>query len=213
MVRLPMPIVSIALTSLLAALPARATSANFDFENLPLATETPFQVSNDGVTAQFSGPSSVDPGAFGISTNFPSPTGFQYRLMSGDFLTVGSAFGAIGAALTITFSTAINAFSVNFALDDQARASTLSFATGAGGSGSSMGATSPGFLYPEGTLTFTGAPFTAITFRSTAIDFQLDNLAVTAAVPEPSTLAMLAAGLGVLGLFGRRSRRANSAAC
>src|ERR1700744_388711 len=74
-----------------ASISANASNAVFDFENQPILTETPFSMTNDGVTATFSGPADVDPGAFGISSNFPSPTGFVYRLMDGDFLTIGSA--------------------------------------------------------------------------------------------------------------------------
>ena len=55
-----------------ASLSANASNALFDFENQPIATETPFSITDKGVIATFSGPLDIDPGAFGISSNFPS---------------------------------------------------------------------------------------------------------------------------------------------
>jgi hypothetical protein len=189
----------------LGAAQAHAATALFDFENQPLFTETPFAMTASGVTAEFSGPPDLDPGAFGISTNFPSPTGTVYRLMSGDFLTVGSAFGASGAALTVTFDTPVVGFSVDFALDDPAAITLLSIKSNAGGTAQAGGALADGFRYAEGVLSFSGAAFTQITFESTAIDFQIDNLRVAAApVPEPAAAALLLAGLPLLLSMRRR---------
>lgn len=191
-----------------AALPAQAANVSFDFENQPIFTETPFSMTSGGVTASFAGPADVDPGAFGIASNFQTPTGFQYRLMQGDFLTIGSAFGASGSALTITFSVPLTSFAFDFALDDPANLSMLSFVTNAGGADSVGGTQSGGFRYPEGTLSFSGAAFTMITFQSDAIDFQIDNLklATVAEVPEPASLLLLATGLPLIALARRRRK-------
>lgn len=195
--------------SALVSSPTHAAVALYDFENQPIFTETPFTLVSAGVSATFAGPSDVDPGAFGISSNFQSPTGFQYRLMSGDFLTIGSAFGASGSALTITFSAPITAFTLDFALDDPANASTLTFLTNAMGTGIGNGSLTSGFRYPEGVLSYDGPAFTSITFQSNAIDFQIDNLQATvAAVPEPETVMMFAVGLVAMALRRRRAVKA-----
>lgn len=193
----------------LASSPARATVALFDFENQPIGTETPFTLVSSGLSATFAGSSGVDPGAFGISSNFQTPTGFQYQLMNGDFLTIGSAFGASGSALTITFSAAVTDFTLNFALDDPFNLSTLTFETNASETGSASGALTSGFRYPEGTLSFAGGPFTSITFHSDALDFQIDNLHATiAAVPEPETVMLFAIGVVAIALRRRRAVKA-----
>jgi hypothetical protein len=195
--------------SALVSSPTHAAVALYDFENQPIFTETPFTLVSAGVSATFAGPSDVDPGAFGISSNFQSPTGFQYRLMSGDFLTIGSAFGASGSALTITFSAPITAFTLDFAFDDPANASTLTFLTNAMGTGTGNGSLTSGFRYPEGVLSYDGPAFTSITFQSNAIDFQIDNLQATvAAVPEPETVMMFAVGLVAMALRRRRAVKA-----
>lgn len=198
---------------LASALPARAANPVFDFENQPIVTETPFGLVNSGYTATFIGAANVDPGAFAISSNFVGPTGFAYQSMSGDFLTIGSAFGASGAALTVTFSAPISGFSVDFGLDDLANANTrrLSFTTNAGATGSAAGALTSGFRYPEGTLSFAGPAFSMLTFQSNAIDFQLDNLRITPAVPEPSSCALLGAGMGAVAFVRRRTARKTAA--
>ena len=192
----------------LVALPAAAATVSFDFENQPIFTETPFSLEQPGLAAAFSGPADVDPGAFGISSNFATPTGFIYRLMTGDFLTIGSAFGASGSALTITFSAPLTGFALDFALDDPSNGSGFSFSTNGGGAGTVGGALASGFRYPEGTLSFAGAAFTTLTLQSDAIDFQIDNLRATtvATVPEPGSLWLLATALPLAALVRRRRK-------
>lgn len=191
--------------------PGWAGAAPYGFEDQPIGVQTPFAAAIDGVTATFSGPAVVDPGAFAVSFNsssgpFPAP----YRTLTQAFLTVGSAFGAAGAPLRVAFSAPVTSISVLFALDDPGNTTRLNLTTDTGGAASAGGALAPGFRYPEGSLTYTGAPFTVATLSSGASDFQLDDLTVGAApataVPAPPSLAVLTAGLA--GLAASRRRRA-----
>lgn len=203
------------IAALVATLPAQTHAATllFDFEGLPLGDETPLTITASGLSATFAGPPSVDPGAFEISYNSSSgPLGAPYRTLSGAFLTVGPAFGAPGSPLTITFSAPLSALSLQFALDDPANNTALGLATDAGGTASAGGVLSRGYRSPEGTLSFSGAPFTTVTLGSGALDFQIDDLTATTAaaagvVPEPASLAMVCAGLAVIPLARRRARR------
>ena len=195
-----------------ATVPAHATALLYDFENQPLTIETPFTLQSSGVAATFVGTGDdAFGGAFSISSNFQTSTGFLYRLMSGDFLTIGSAFGAAGSPLTIFFSAPITAFSVAFALDDPSNRTSLAFTTNAGGVSSATGALTAGFHYPEGILSFSGQAFTAITFSTAAIDFQLDNLrATTLSVPEPGSLWLIGAAIPAITFFRRRRQSKNA---
>ncbi len=185
-----------------------AAAAAYGFEDQPIGVQTPFTADLGGVTALFAGPAGADPGTFQVSYNsssgpFPAP----YRTLTNAFLTVGPSFAAIGAPLTIAFSSPVTAISLLFALDDPADAAALSLSTNASGAATARGTLTTGFRYPEGVLSFSGAAFTAVTLISAAPDFQVDDLSVTlsaAAVPEPVSLAAAGAGLAGLAMLRRR---------
>ena len=65
----------------------------------------------------------------------------------------------------------------------------------------------------NGRFTVTGTAgelFTSVTFSSTGNSFEVDNLAVGGAVPEPATWAMMIVGFGLVGGAMRRSRKATA---
>lgn len=185
--------------------PSRAAAITFDFEGLALGAQTPLSIGSGGLAATFAGPAGIDPGAFALSYNsssgpFPAP----YRTLQVAFLTAGEAFGAPGSPLSINFSAPLQSIRLAFALDDPTGAASLSLATNSGGFASAGGVLVPGFRYPEGVLSFSGAPFTSVVLSSLALDFQIDNLVATT-VPEPISLGLLSTGLAGFALV-RRTR-------
>jgi hypothetical protein len=55
---------------------------------------------------------------------------------------------------------------------------------------------------------YSAMPITKVTFSATQNAFESDNHSYIAAVPEPSTYAMLLAGIGLVGVAARRRRQA-----
>ena len=192
--------------------PGPAVAAPYGFEDQSIGAATPLTASINGVSATFSGPSGVDPDAFEVSYNSTSgPFGAPYRTLTTSFLTVGNAFGAIGAPLRIAFAAPVTSISLLFALDDPANTTALSLTTDAGGTATARGALATGFRYPEGTLSYAGPAFTVLTLASLAPDFQIDGITVAASalppsVPEPAGLAVLGTGLAALPILRRRGR-------
>ncbi len=170
------------------AVPAAATlSENFD----SVASGTQTQFTDNGMI--FSSPS--DPGAF-----YVGPTGGLYNLLTGNAL-FSSSF--TGATLDVTFSEPETSVTLDFAIDDIFAAigdDTLSYLTNTGATGTATGTLPPGVSYPEGVLTYAGAPITSIAITSATEGFVVDNVAA----PEPASLGLLV--VGVLGLAARRRR-------
>jgi hypothetical protein len=171
-----------------------ASASHFDegFDALASGTLTPF--TDEGIA--FSSP--TDPGAFYVGN-----TGGLFSSLSGNALYASSI---TGSSLTITLPAPDNNISLTFAIGDLlglGGSDTLSYATNTGATGSITAAVPAGYLFPEGTLAYTGPNFTSITLTSPTYQFAVDNIVAT---PEPASLGLL--GLGVAGFAGLRRRRA-----
>ena len=182
---------------LAGALAAPLSAQTYDFESTPLNTATPLSITTGGLTATFSSP--ADPGAFVVTPAFLSPA------LPGHVLARPSS---AAAPLQIAFSAPLSFIGMNFALNF-GPALTLDAFLGATlvGSVSAGGVVPAGFTFPEGTISFGAATFDNVRL-SAASEFAIDNVTVrqAAVVPEPSTWALTAGGLGLLGVAARRKR-------
>lgn len=194
------------------ALPASAQSTTFNFDADTLGKSTAFTDTNNGLAATFS--STAGPGAFAVGQSF-------FSNQSGNDL--GSVVGANGSPLDIAFSKSLTSFSVNFGLNGATNSTFTLTAFSGGLNGTQVGTktatgTIPGgiFLFPEGSLSFAStSPFDTVELTSTALNIFVDNIAVSAPVPEASTtvslgllLALAASGLA----WSARRRTARSVA-
>jgi hypothetical protein len=183
----------LAVPLLAAAGRAEATIATFDFGTQTFGMDTPFSMTDSGVTANFSSPA-ADPGGFAITSSFGLTSNF-----TGDLLySPGSAL-IDTVPLTIAFSEVVHSISLVFSLGAFDPNAAIELATNAGGTASVTGSIAPGGLFPEGILTFVG-DFTELTLTSTALDFGVADISVE--VPEPATTSLF--GLGLLGMAGLR---------
>ncbi|QDZ08007.1 PEP-CTERM sorting domain-containing protein [Sphingomonas panacisoli] len=116
-----------------------------------------------------------------------------------------------GGSATYTFATPVSSFQFDWGSIDAYNTLTIN--------GTSQAIVVPGsnFINPangdqgadatNGRFTVTGTEgelFTSVTFSSTGNSFEVDNLAVRSAVPEPATWAMMLLGFGSLGVAIRR---------
>ena len=188
-----------------AALTAHADTALFDFDgpDSPINTETPFALTRSGLTGTF-----VNiPVGFSGSFVVGGPGDFPFATLTGNYL-IKVRPSAAGNNLQITLSAPQTSVDLLFALSSP---SVLSMFLSDGptfvGSASASGSIPPGFLVPEGELSFSGPAFDQIVLSS--VPFAIDDLRLEPAVPipEPRIVWLLATGLLAVGGIARRRRR------
>lgn len=192
-------VLATALATALTTAAAPAAAQTFNFETTPVGTAAPLAVTSGGVTASFTSGAnfSVQPSFFGALTG---------RVLRDDDATI--------SPLTITFSTLLSGISLNFGTNTFAPGTGLTLEARNGatlvGTVNVPAVAPPGFLFPEGVISFGGAAFTSVVLSSAARDFAVDNIAVTqaAVVPEPGTVALVGTGLLLACAVTARRRRA-----
>ncbi|WP_332852472.1 choice-of-anchor C family PEP-CTERM protein [Duganella sp. S19_KUP01_CR8] len=152
----------------------------------------------------------INDGSVDLIRSYWQPAGGSYSLdLNGSGTgTISQSFATtVGGTYNVSFSLAGNHDgggdkTITVGVTDP---HSFSFAL-AGSSHGAMGWQTESFSFVAtsalSTLTFAGSP--ANTYYGAA----LDNISVTAAVPEPETYAMLLAGLGLVGAIARRRRPA-----
>jgi hypothetical protein len=183
----------------MAAVAPSAAAQTFDFETTPAFTAVPFSATSGGLTATFTSPLGfmVQPSPFSTLTG---------RVLLESDPTAGP--------LTITFSAPLTGISLLFGLNAPFAPASLTLQALMGvtvvGSTSAPGVVPPGFIFPEGSLAFSGATFNSVMLSSTAPDFAIDDIVARQAtvVPEPATVWLFGCGaLLVVGVARRRRSR------
>lgn len=192
-------ILQLAVTACAVTLAANASTVfNFDSDNL--GTATTFTDTVDGLSATFS--SSADPGGFVIY-----PTIFD--TLTGNVLGDPGPAGQDNLALDVAFSQELSSISLDFATSDFGSPSPLTLTAYENsqlvGSVEMTGTFPGGFAFPEGAIAFDGSAFNNIVISSTATDFAVDNLAVTA-TPEPGLLLPLGLGFVAMAFLSLRAK-------
>ncbi len=194
----------------LAASPAHAQTATFNFDADAVGTTTAFTDTSSGVSATFTSPG--NPAGFIV---VGAPPGF-FTLLSGNVLTDPGPFKTNNIPLDVLFSAPLKTLSLNFATAGNGSLTANFFTGGLGGtlvgSSTTPSAVPLGGFVPEGALSFsTPSSFDTVVLTSTAPDFAVDNIVVgPAPVPEASTTAsfglLLVLGLGGVVVAGRRKK-------
>jgi hypothetical protein len=188
----------IAAVTLLFTISVRADTVTYTFEQpvFTVANTTPIvRGPNSGPAAfQASFTSAPDPGSF-IILDFNQPN----VLMTGQYFILQSV-SSPNNSLTITLNMPITSVTVNFAVETAGRlVLTTPFESTSQNSAVVGGPSQGGVLSFSTTTPFTSFQLAAFDGNGNPIRFAIDNLvmetATSTAVPEPTTMLLLATGL------------------
>jgi hypothetical protein len=193
---------------------AKAQPILFDFENAPIHTSLPLDLTVGGVTAHFSATGQ----GFSIQT-----TAQSIGVLPAGFSGLGIVPNSINASdLFIAFpQTTLTDFSILYApqelaTDSSARMRVTAYLDGTFVGTNTTVADPPG-TWPSATLSFSSAqPFNSVVVHYDAPPptggdygtiFVADNMIVTPGVPEPSSLVLAGFGAAILSNSAGRRRR------
>lgn len=192
----------LALAALFSSPVASATTLTFDDLNGGDTVENGYGgLSWDNLYANFTAP-----GASGSYTGFnPGTVSSSIALYNGygDAASISSstAFTFNSAYLTAAWNDGLQIQVTGYSNGTQTYSSLLT--------ASATQATLFNFDWVDvDRITFSASGGTQIYFTGGGTNFVLDNLTINAPVPEPTTYAMVLAGLAVVGAFSRRRQKA-----